>query len=81
MTEFHDIIRQQLRLVPPVVTAGVYADLAEAIVAAHNAEGRDFTMESFVRATARLDVAQRYAVALELPRWAQRTIDVWEDVA
>jgi hypothetical protein len=78
---FNEIIRDQLKLLPPALTDGVYADLADAIIAAHNAEGRDFTTESFLRATARLNIAQRYAVAMELPEWAARKINVWEDAA
>lgn len=75
------ILAEHRRLVPAPITDGVYADLAEAIVQAHNAEGRDLNALSFVKATCRCDVAQRHAVALELPPWAQRSIDLWKDAA
>lgn len=74
-----DILDHHRRQVPAPVTEGIYADLAEAIVAAHNAEGRNLDALSFVRATARCDIHQRYAVAQELPPWAQRSIDLWGD--
>lgn len=72
-------IETKRRAIP--VTDGIYADLAEAIIEAHNAEGRELTAVSFVRATARLDLQQRYAVGLELPPWAQRKINFWGDSA
>lgn len=76
-----DIIEQHRRLVPAPITDGVYADLAEAIIGAHNAEGRDLNAASFARATSRCSLAQRQNVALELPAWAQRNIGLWEDAA
>lgn len=80
-TTIDGVIAEELRCRPPAVTAGVYADIAELVVEAHNAEGRELTQLSFVRCTPRLDLAQRQAVALELPAWAQRKLDVWEDAA
>lgn len=76
-----DVIAEQQQLVPAPITDGVYADFAEAIVAAHNAEGRDLNAESFARATSRCDLSQRWMVARELPAWAQRNINLWEDAA
>jgi hypothetical protein len=74
VTNFIDAIAEQVRCTPPVVTDGVFADFANAIVEAHNAEGRDLDALSFVRATAHCSLAQRNAVMLELPFWAQRRI-------
>lgn len=71
----HDTIRHEAQLRGPAVTNGVYADLAWAIVEAHNNEGRDLNHDSFLRSTSRLDIGQRYAVLRELPDWAQKRLN------
>lgn len=71
----HDTIETEAALRGPAITEGVYADLAWAIVEAHNNEGRDLNHDSFLRSTSRLDLAQRYAVLRELPHWAQKRLN------
>jgi hypothetical protein len=70
-----DIIEAEAALRGPAVTQEVYADLAWAIVEAHNNEGCDLNHKAFLQSTSRLTLAQRYAVLQELPTWAIRRIE------
>jgi negative regulator of sigma E activity len=55
---------------------GIHTDLADAIVAACNAEEHALDELTFQRLTRRLTLEERHAVFTELPPWAQRQIDV-----
>lgn len=57
------------------MSPAIFSRLADAIVHACNADGRDLDEPTFTRLTDGLGQAERLLVLAELPTWARRQIE------